>query len=321
MKKLCSFFLVTILLFSGCQSSAKEEAKVSTGHRLKVLSTIAMVGDVVAQIGGDRIEHSVLITGEIDPHSYELVKGDDEKIEGATIVFLSGLNLEHGASLRYKILNHAHPVSLGDLVLMKHPELILFENGQADPHIWMDVSLWTHIIDPIVEALSSEDPEGREYYETAGKALKEKMLLFHCALKDKLQAVPETKRYLVTSHDAFGYFARGYLSSEDEQRENLWKKRVAAPEGLAPDGQLSVMHLQEIIDHLIGYQIEVVFPESNVSRDALRKIVSACKEKKASIRFSSDVLYGDCMGVTGSLGGTYLGMLEHNGLVLLKEWQ
>ncbi len=320
MKKAFRFFSFFLLVLSGCNSIETKQLHEKSDHRIKVLSTIAMVGDLVSQIGGDRIDHSVLIIGEIDPHSYELVKGDDEKIENADVVFLNGLNLEHGASLQSKIFSHSHFVSLGDRLFSEHSELILFEKGQFDPHIWMDISLWALTIDPIVEALSEKDPEGKLYYESRGSLLKEEMMSFHNLLKSRLASVPEEKRYLVTSHDAFGYFARAYLSSDRDLQQGDWRKRVVAPEGLAPDGQLSVMHLQEIVDHLIKYKIEVVFPESNVSRDALRKIVLACKEKKAMIHFSTDVLYGDCMGESGSPGGTYLGMLEHNVDILLKEW-
>lgn len=314
---------VFVLVFSSLGfffSCAKQPVPIKSGL-LKVLSTTAMIDDVVGQVGGERIERSVLVIGAIDPHSYELVKGDDEKIDEARIVFYNGLNLEHGASLRHKISMHSHEVSLGAYILKTYPELVLFEGGELDPHIWMDVSLWSKIIDPIVEALSLEDPEGVEYYRGRGILLKEEMLLFHNSLRDRLQAIPESRRYLVTSHDAFGYFTRSYLASTDELSTDGWRKRFKAPEGLAPDGQLGALDLQKIIDHLIENQIEIVFPESNVSRDALKKIVIACKEKKTPVRFSTDTLYGDCMGEAGSLEGTYKGMIEHNGAVLIKEWQ
>ena len=313
--------LVVIFSFAGLFLSCSKQTPPVESGLLKVLSTTAMIDDVVSQVGGERIEHSVLVMGAIDPHSYELVKGDDEKIDEARIVFYNGLNLEHGASLRYKISQHPHEVSLGSYVLKNYPELILFEGGELDPHIWMDVSLWSKIIDPIVEALSLEDPEGMLYYTSRGALLKEELMAFHCSLRDRLQAIPESRRYLVTSHDAFGYFTRSYLASNEELLTNTWRKRFKAPEGLSPDGQLGAVDLQKIIDHLIENQIEIVFPESNVSRDSLKKIVIACKEKKTQVRFSTDTLYGDCMGESGSFEGTYKGMIEHNGSVLIKEWE
>ena len=81
-----------------------------------------MIDDLVGQVGGDLIDHIPLIFGEIDPHSYELVKGDDEKISHAQIVFANGLNLEHGASLRYKLDKHPSVVFLGEEIKGKLPD-------------------------------------------------------------------------------------------------------------------------------------------------------------------------------------------------------
>ena len=76
-----------------------------------------------------------------------------------------------------------------------------------------------------------------------------------------------------------------------------------------------------MLDYLLLYHVEVVFPESNVSRNSLRKIIQACKEKKATVRFSPRALYGDCMGDKNALEGSYLGMMNHNVEVLVQEWQ
>ncbi len=280
--------------------------------RVKVLSTTAMIDDLVGQIGQERVDHIALIQGELDPHSYELVKGDDEKFNFAQLVFYNGLGLEHGASLRYCLEHHAHAAALGNEIQKKMPDAILRVQGEIDPHIWMDISLWREAIDPIVEALSQQDPQGAPFYREKGEALKKKMCTKHEEIKKQFASVPSQKRYLVTSHDAFNYFTRAYLA---DPQESSWQKRCAAPEGLAPEGQLSVADIQKTIDHLCQYKIYVVFPESNVSKDALKKIASACVQKELIVRISRDALYGDAMG-----GTDYLGMQEHNSRVLLKAW-
>lgn len=304
---------IALLSLLSCKTPSRAQEEVSKEKKIVVLSTTAMIQDVVERVGGDKITSYVLIQGEIDPHSYELVKGDDEKIEGADVVFFNGLQLEHGASLRYKLSAHPDALAVGDYLLKKCPDSILKEQGQVDPHVWMDVSLWSQIVDPIVEKLVAIDPSHEVYYRQRAKQAQEEMMVFHQQIKDKLKKVPESKRYLVTSHDAFGYFTRQYLA---EEAETDWKKRFAAPEGLAPDGQLGVIDLQKIVDYLVLHQIGVVFPESNVSKDSLRKIVFACKEKQREIRFSSKALYGDCMGEEKS----YLDMISHNAEVLITEW-
>ncbi|MFI5334203.1 MAG: metal ABC transporter solute-binding protein, Zn/Mn family [Chlamydiales bacterium] len=288
--------------------------------RVKVLSTTAMIDDLVGEIGRDRIDHITLIRGEIDPHSYELVKGDEEKIAHAKIVFNNGLGLEHGASLQYQLQKHPGKVALGNEIQKRANGAMIYVDGKIDPHVWMDISLWAVAIDPIVEALSNVDPEHAAFYVQNGAKLRENMLASHQIFVEKLHGIPEKLRYLVTSHDAFNYFARAYLAEESEQSHDAWRKRFVAPEGLAPDGQLSSKDIQKTIDHLHRYQIHSVFPESNVSHDSLKKIVSACKEKGLEVKISSAALYGDAMGPPNSAAHTYLSMIGHNCTILLREW-
>lgn len=318
------FSLFCMFLFGGCAGPSTPSVMDVWGlqnGKLKVLSTTAMIDDIVGQIGKDRIDHMPLITGEIDPHSYELVKGDDEKLTLATVIFYNGLGLEHGASLRYQIEHHPNALGVGNVLLEKAPELILHSNKEIDPHIWMDISLWSRIIDPIVETLSRADPEAKEFFHSNGDRLRKKMEEEHQTIYSALQEIPQEKRFLVTSHDAFNYFTRAYLTSPDETRREEWQKRCDAPEGLAPDGQLSAADIQKVIDYLIGYQIQVVFPESNVSRDSLKKIVQVCAQKGLAVKISREALYGDAMGPQDSDVDSYLKMIRHDADVLIEAWK
>ncbi len=324
-KNLSQFsFLLLILMYVGCSSPSGPssiELWAAQNGKVKVLSTTAMIDNIVGEIGGDRINHIPLITGEIDPHSYELVKGDDEKLSLAQIIFYNGLGLEHGASLRYQLEHHSNAIGVGNIVFKKDPSLILRVDQEIDPHLWMDISIWSKIIDPIIEALSQIDPAGKEEYQMRADRLREKMLQEHQQIYRDLQAIPEEKRYLVTSHDAFNYFTRAYLATPDEKNMSQWKKRFDAPEGLAPEGQLSASDIQAVIDHLIKYHIQTVFPESNVSRDSLKKVVHACARSGLQVTISQDALYGDAMGPQGSDADTYLKMICHDANVLIEAWK
>jgi manganese/zinc/iron transport system substrate-binding protein len=319
--------LLIIPLFLGlfaCSDHRKEKNSWATwtenNGKIKVLSTTGMIDNLVGEIGKERVDHIPLILGEIDPHSYELVKGDDEKISFAHIIFYNGLGLEHGASLQYQLEKHAHKVALGNEIQKRSPDDILRVDGQLDPHVWMDISLWVKAIDPIVEALSKEDAAHADFYRQNGAELRQTMLKVHAEITQRFKEVPANARYLVASHDAFNYFARAYLADENEKQTGEWRKRFAAPEGLAPDGQLSYTDIKNIIEHLSLYRIGVVFPESNVNRDSLKKIVNACSETGNPIKLSSRVLYGDAMGQSGSDADGYLNMLKHNCDVMVQEW-
>jgi manganese/zinc/iron transport system substrate-binding protein len=317
--RLTLLFCCLILGWACSRSQEVSETRqwmTSTGQ-IKVLSTTAMIDDIVKRIGGEYVNSLVLIKGDLDPHSYQLVKGDDEKFKIADVIFANGLGLEHGPSLKYNLENNPKAVALGDIILKEHPELILYVNGQPDPHIWMDISMWVRIIDPIVAALSKQDPAHAEEFKNNGDLLKMKMTQAHEEIYLLIQQIPSEKRYLVTSHDAFNYFTRAYLA-DDQEEDQQWQNRFAAPEGLAPESQLSTADIQWIIDHLSKYQITVVFPETNVSRDSLRKIVSAAKEKGLTLRIAEEPLYSDAMGPPGSFGDTYLEMVSHNAIVIAR---
>lgn len=323
MNRALSLFL-SFLLFCGCSRDSPSPAGsdlnewMQPNGRLKVLSTTAMIEDIVRQVGGGRIDSITLIRGELDPHSYQLVKGDDEKLSFASIIFANGLGLEHGPSLARYLHGSSKAVALGNRIAEEDPALILTVDGQVDPHIWMDISLWMRTVPVIVEALSRTDPTNASLYRENGQRLFQEMQQAHETIRDQLRRIPEAQRYLVSSHDAFNYFTRSYLAAEGEDEFQGWRMRFAAPEGLAPDSQLSSIDIQKILDHLFVYHVRVIFPESNVSRDSLWKIVQAGKEKGLEVIIADDVLYGDAMGRPGSDGDTYLKMLQHNANTIEK---
>jgi len=316
MKYVLTILTSLLVFFTSCDQQAHRHDAFKTwiqnNGKLKVLSTIAMIDDLVKEIGGDYIDSLTLIQGELDPHSYQLVKGDDEKLTFANIIFYSGLGLEHGPSLHSHLHENPKAVGLGDRIEKENSSLIIYVNGQRDPHIWMDISLWAKTIPYIVQTLSQKDPEHSQEYQKNGDLLTKKLLNAHDNIRLSMQEIPENRRYLVTSHDAFNYFARAYLSEDSELSMGGWEKRFAAPEGLAPESQLSTRDIQAIIDHMKLYHIELLFPESNVSQDSIRKILQAGRAHGMNLQIACCPLYGDAKGAPGSEGDTYIKMIEYD---------
>ena len=310
-----SLLLLIVSFLSACTGgSSTYKTWMTPSAKIKVLSTIAMIDDVVKQVGGEYVEnYTTLIRGELDPHSYQLVKGDDEKLAFADLIFYNGLGLEHGPSLQKYLETSPKALGLGDQIRKQQPTLILNYRGQIDPHIWMDIDLWSKIVPQIVSQLSLRDPQHASVFQENGQKLSEDMQAMHHQLYLELQSIPEQQRYLVTSHDAFNYFTRAYLAEESELKDGSWQKRFAAPEGLAPESQLSVADIQSLIQHLQQHQIHMLFPESNVSKDSIRKIVSAGREKGMQLKIAPESLYADAMGAPGSDADSYLKMIQHNG--------
>src|SRR5262245_16292977 len=120
------FFALFVSLVHGCARHETPNSRWRQENgKVKILTTIAMINDLVSQIGGDEVDTIALIRGELDPHSYELVKGDDEKFALAELVFYNGLGLEHGLSLRRHLAHNSKAVSVAEPMLKEDPNLIL----------------------------------------------------------------------------------------------------------------------------------------------------------------------------------------------------
>ncbi len=306
MKRVLAIFF--LLLLTSCSKKEKQQDLLDwmrSDGTVKVMSTTAMISDIVEQVGGPLVSSICLVVGEIDPHSYELVKGDDEKFGNAHLIFYNGVGLEHGATVLCQLENNANAIALGNKVFEKFPERFLEVEGQIDPHIWMDMSLFSEIIDPIVEALSTKDPKNSDEYARRGKQVKERLQQKDCALRETMKLIPDKNRFLVTSHDAFGYFTKRYLALEDPEN---WKKRVRAPEGLAPEGQMSILDIQKVTDFVCANKVSILFPETNMNRIPLEKIISVCRKKGLEVQMAEIPLYGDSMAGAN----TYIEMMEHN---------
>jgi manganese/zinc/iron transport system substrate-binding protein len=313
-----------LLLLQACSKQQQErhlqnQKWFEQNEKIKVLSSTAMVNDLVKQIGREKIDTITLIEGELDPHSYQLVKGDDEKLNRAQIIFYSGLGLEHGPSLQKYLQGSSKAFALGDYLLEKYPDHIVYVDHQKDPHVWMDVLLWSKTVPFIVNTLIQHDPNNEIFYRENGNRLSADMEAAHNEIRKILQQVPEKKRFLVSSHDAFNYFTKAYLANDEEIKSDDWRKRVMAPEGLAPDSQLSIYHIKEVIDYLEKNKIHLIFSESNVSQDSIKKIIQAGKERGLKITIACCPLYADAMGGPGSEADSYLKMIKINALNISNQ--
>lgn len=308
--------LLISMVLGGCRKSGQQplRAWMNDSNKIKVLSTVKQIGDLAADIGGERIDSWILIRGSLDPHHYELVKGDGEKLEHADLIFYNGLGLEHGASLSSWLNSSKKATALGDYILQRYPDCILTKDDTIDPHIWMDVSIWAKTADIILEQLMLKDPDGAFYYKERARSLRERMEKTHQEILHMVHRIPASRRYFVTSHDAFQYFTRSYLADKGEID---WTKRFAAPEGLAPDGQLSPVDIQRMIDYIKQNRIAIVFTESNVNRDSLEKIADASRELGCRVQICEEPLFADA--IDGDLH--YLDMMLHNAKIISKHME
>jgi len=307
-------YALLCVLLMGCstQPSARPRSWGREAGGIKVLSTVAMIDDLVALVGGGHVQQRCLIANELDPHSYELVKGDAELLSGADLVFYGGLGLEHGPSLVGQLVRHPNAASVGHYLQELRPERIIQVGGQPDPHVWTDVGLWAESVTLIAQQLEQADPIHALDYRINGQRLKQQLEQLDREIASSLAQIPAEQRYLISSHGAFYYFVRAYLATEAERQNGCWIARCAAPEGLAPEAEMSLSDIARVVDYALEHRVTALFPESNVNPEPLRKIADVLHRRGLAVTIASEPLYGDAMAV----GSSYIEMAQHNARVV-----
>ncbi|MEZ5066135.1 MAG: zinc ABC transporter substrate-binding protein [bacterium] len=288
----CAF---AALLVAGCSRGAKEESRpVARDGRLRVVTTTQVVADLIRELGGDRVDVTTWMGPDVDPHRYEPSPGDLERLIAADLAFSLGLSLEGRASdALARAAAEGHPalaIAAGlDPSRLLHPAAL---GGSADPHVWLDVSLWSSAVPGVVEALASAEPDSRLYFEENARIYREKLAELDEWCRSEIALIPAERRVLVTAHDAFGYFGRAYGVD------------TMGLEGPSPD-------VRRIVDLVQQRGIPVVFAETSVSRRSVDAVVEGVRMAGGTLA-AGGPLYSDAMGPAGTPAATYLGMMRAN---------
>lgn len=282
------------------QAGGAPDPEEIAGREIKVVTTIAQIGDVVKNIAGDRVDLVELMGPGIDPHLYRASEGDVVSLADADIVFYNGLHLEAKmADVFEKMQGSVTTVAVTDEIdrdeLLSPPE---FE-GAYDPHVWFDVSKWMSVTEVIRDSFVDLDPEHEELYEDNARAYLAKLEELDLYVTEQAQLVPEEQRVLITAHDAFNYFG------------NAYDFEVRGLQGISTATETGTADLSDLADFIVEREIPAIFVETSVPErlvEALREAVGA-RGSEVSIGGS---LYSDAMGDAGTPEGTYIGMVRHN---------
>jgi manganese/zinc/iron transport system substrate-binding protein len=269
--------------------------------QLKLVATTGMVGDVVRAVAGDQAKVQVLMGEGVDPHLYKARSSDVRAMLSADGVFYTGLLLEGrmGEALR-KTADRGHEVvavaeSIPSSRLLKSEE----EEGHADPHVWMDVSLWSRITGVVQDALCRIDPANCEIYKANARSYLEELSQLDIYVRMVIESIPEDQRVLVTAHDAFGYFGRAY------------GVEVRGIQGISTDSEAGLADINSLVRFLVERRIPAVFVESSIPEKNVRALQEGSQSAGHAVIVGGE-LFSDAMGRPGTWPGTYVGMMDHN---------
>ncbi|KMJ57715.1 manganese transporter [Bacillus sp. LL01] len=289
-------FGAVVLGLTGCNAAAGTDGD----DTLKVTTTIAQIGDIVKNVGGDKVQVESLMGPGIDPHLYQASQGDLRKLSDADIIFYNGLRLEgRMGDILNKMSNDKPTIAVAETIptnlLLNDEE----EAGKMDPHVWFDISLWLHTVEEVKNSLIEMDEENASYYEENATEYINKLKELDTYAKEQIATIPEESRVLVTAHDAFKYFGEAY------------GMEVNGLQGLSTDAEFGLNDVRSIVDLLVDRNIKAVFVESSISEDSINAVVKGAESRGHTVVIGGE-LYSDAMGADGTETGTYLGMFRHN---------
>ena len=286
MKRL--FALMTA--FSVISCTKKEEATTDG----PIVTTVGMIADVTREIVGDKREVINLIGEGTDPHGYKALKSDIDQIQSAPLILYNGHLLEGkmGSLLSSQKTSHAVAENLEGV------ELIGGE-GHADPHLWMDVSIWSKVAARITSRVSQLDPENRELYAQRLAAYQESLTALHTYALMVLSSIPPDQRVLITAHDAFSYLGRAY------------GLEVRGIQGISTESEAGLKEIEDLVAYIVEKKIPAVFFESSVNPKSVKTVIEGAAAQGHTVIIGGE-LYSDAMGPAGTYQGTYIGMMDHN---------
>lgn len=293
-------FCLTAL--SGCGDSSSPAPSVGgKAFPYKVVCSIGMVADMVTQVAGEHAEVMGLMGEGVDPHLYKPTRDDVNMLLQADMVFYVGLMLEgRMVDAFMKVSRAGAPVfpvteSIDESFLLE-PEGF---DGHWDPHVWMDVTAWSQCVAVVEQALSEYDPAHAEEYRANAEAYRSKLSELHAYVQQVVGTIPDGQRYLITAHDAFGYFERAYGI------------QVKAAQGMSTESEAGVADINELVDFMVEKQIPALFVETTVADQNLKAVLEGAASKGQTVKIGGE-LFSDAMGKPGTYEGTYLGMIDHN---------
>jgi zinc/manganese transport system substrate-binding protein len=268
---------------------ATSAAPVRAQDRLNVVASFSILGDFVRNVGDERVVVTTLVGPNGDVHVYTPAPVDAKKIADAKLVVVNGLGLEGW-------LPRLVQSSGGKAILVTASQGItpLKVGSDADPHAWQSVVNARIYVTNIRDALVAADPAGAKAYRANAEQYLAKLEALDREVREAIAQIPQARRKVISTHDAFGYFASAYGIE------------FIAPQGVSTESEVSARDIARIITEVRAAKTPAVFLE-NISDPRLMRRIST--ETGARI---GGTLFSDSL--TGEKGDapTYIDMVRHN---------
>ena len=297
--------VIATTLTTGCTGT---DAGPSGGDdtTINAVATVGMVADVVRRVGGPHVSVTQICGSGIDPHTHTPTRDDVQKFLSADAVFYNGLKLEGKMADKLAAMSESKPVVAIAEGIAKDRLLAPDEfEGHADPHVWMDVAMWSQTAAVVAETLASMLPDHAEMFARNAVEFERELSELDRYVRESIATIPESQRLLITSHDAFNYLGRAY----DLQVEGI--------QGISTESEAGLRRINDLVDRLVDQNVAAVFVESSVNPKNIHALIEGARSRGHQVA-SGGELYSDAMGPDGTYTGTYIGMIDHNATTITR---
>jgi manganese/iron transport system substrate-binding protein len=283
--------LLLSLVLWGCGAMGDHATDPTAKPKVVVTSTI--LADLTEKVGEDAIEVRSLLQPGADPHVYEPVPADSIAFEQADLIFYNGYNLEPGLIKLMKASGgKAKQVAISEVIppLQKQGETV------PDPHVWGSAANGVQMVQAIRDHLSEQFPERQAEFTANADRLIAELAALDRWIAQQIQSIPPEKRKLVTTHDAFQYYATAYGLTI-----------IGTLIGISTEEQPSVQTLKNLVETIRQSDIGTIFAETTINPQLITTVA-----QEAGVKLSADKLYSDSIGAISSEGDSYSKMLQAN---------
>lgn len=272
--------------------------------QITVLGTTGMIGDIVTNVTGESAKAITLLEPGIDPHTYQPTAGDIETMRSADIIFYNGLYLEAQMQevfegLSDKSVAISEDIDRAQLLPWDVEGAEVPESEAYDPHIWHDVTLWIQATEKVRDTLVEIDSENASTYQENAAEYIAQLEELDQYIFEQIGAIPEKRRYLISTHDAFNYFAARYGI------------KTHAILGISTEDEASVKEIQELTAFMIENEVRAIFGENIVSDKFFQSVIDAAASEGFTIENGGELL-SDSLGEDNTEQDSYVGMIRTN---------
>jgi manganese/iron transport system substrate-binding protein len=286
--------LILSCLFLGLVA-CNPSVNTTDNQKPKVISTSTIIADLTARVGGEEIDHQDILKPGDDPHVYEPVPADSVALEKADLILYNGYNLEPGL---IKMINStgikAKKVAVGEAI----KPLQMEKEGQKvpDPHVWGSAKNGIIMVEKIRDQLIELSPEDKEIFTANAAQLIRELENLDRWIAAAIETIPPSQRQLVTTHDAFQYYAHAY-----------GLKVAGTLIGISTEEQPSAQTVKNLADAIKNLRVAAIFAETTINPALITTVA-----EEAGVKLAPQQLYSDSIGAVGTGGDSYVKMLKEN---------